>query len=269
MHKTITELGRREAEFLSQVASSQNHQLNIEYAIEFWGSAEMAWKKLRHLERKGWISRIERGKYLVIPLEAGPERQWSEDSYLIATELVQPAAIAYWSALRHWNWTEQIPRIVYVQTTKRKKNSRLSVFNVQYEFVTVNQRKFYGHIKEWRNGKPVLITDKEKTLIDCADDVDRAGSIEELTKAVKASITEISWQKLHEYILRFPNGAVKKRLGFLFESLVTILSPEAQNTLEKWQKSLSAGIVPLQPSKNKIGRTNTHWRILINTEIDD
>jgi Predicted transcriptional regulator len=147
VHKTITELGPREAEFLSKVASTQNHQFNIEYALEFWGSAEMAWKKLRLLERKGWIARIERGKYLVIPLEAGPERQWSEDSYLIANELVQPAAIAYWSALRHWNWTEQIPRIVYVQTTKRKKNSNLLVFNVQYEFVTVNQRKFYGPYK--------------------------------------------------------------------------------------------------------------------------
>src|SRR5437879_4359895 len=146
----------------------------------------MAWKKLRLLERKGWIARIERGKYLVIPLEAGPERKWSEDSYLIAAELVQPAAISYWSAIRHWNWTEQIPRIVYVQSTSRKKNPRRTVFGVQYEFVTVNKRKFYGHVKTWHNGNAILITDKEKTLIDCADDVERAGSLEELSKAVKA-----------------------------------------------------------------------------------
>ncbi|MFH2004853.1 MAG: hypothetical protein ABIK27_09035 [Bacteroidota bacterium] len=207
MKKNISELGPKEAAFLSQVASLENHQFTIKSAIAFWSSAE-----------KGWIARIERGKYFVIPLEAGPERQWSEDTYLIATASVHPAVIAYWSAIRHWNWTEQIPRIVYVQTTKRKSYRLREVFGVQYEFFTVNKRKFYGHVKEWRNGKSVLITDKEKTLVDCADDVERAGSIEELAK-------------LHEYTTKFPNGAVKKRLGYLFEKLVLNLSPEMQNIL--------------------------------------
>ena len=267
VQKNITELGRREAEFLSEVASSKNHQFSTRDATAFWASPQMAWKKLRHLERKGWIARIERGKYLVIPLEAGPERKWSEDSYLIAAQLVQPAAIAYWSAIRHWNWTEQIPRIVYVQTTKRKKNVRRSVFGVRYEFVTVNKRKFYGHVKEWRNGNSVLITDKEKTLIDCADDLERAGSIEELSKAVKAAAPEISWQKLGEYGKRFPNRAVKKRLGFLFETLVMNLPQQARNILGQWQRELSAGITPLQSAGMKKGRVITRWRLLVNAEV--
>ncbi|MBU2635842.1 MAG: hypothetical protein KJ963_01960 [Bacteroidetes bacterium] len=73
MKKNISELGPKEAAFLSQVASLENHQFTIKSAIAFWSSAE-----------KGWIARIERGKYFVIPLEAGPERQWSEDTYLIS-----------------------------------------------------------------------------------------------------------------------------------------------------------------------------------------
>jgi len=152
----------------------------------------LAKKKLYILEKKGWVARIEREKYCVIPLEAGPERQWSEDTYLFANAMVQPAAVAYWSAIRHWNWTEQIPRILYVQTTKRKSNPYREIFGVQYEFITVDKRKFYGHTKESRGGKLVLITDKEKTLIDCADDVERAGGIEELVKAVKAGSSEIT-----------------------------------------------------------------------------
>jgi len=83
--KNITELGPREAEFLSQVASSNQQLFTVQNAVKFWGDVEMAWKKLRHLERKGWIARLERGKYLVIPLEAGPERRWSEDAYIVAS----------------------------------------------------------------------------------------------------------------------------------------------------------------------------------------
>jgi predicted transcriptional regulator of viral defense system len=264
MEKNITSIGQKEAEFLANVSSTNNQQFSMEAAIQFWGSSAMAKKKLYVLERKGWVARIERGKYIVIPLEAGPDRKWSEDSYLIAGALVQPAAIAYWSAIRHWNWTEQIPRIVYVQTTKRKKNPRRIVFGVQYEFVTVAKPKFFGHVKEWRGGKVCLITDKEKTLIDCADDVDRSGSIEELAKAVREGAKEISWKKLREYAARFPNGAVKKRLGYLFETLVPKLPEEAVNVLKEWQQELTAGISPLLPSGNTNAKISTRWKILVN-----
>ena len=44
-------------------------------------------KLLHHLSRKGWLKRLERGKYLIIPLEAGPEAQWAEHEYLIAASL--------------------------------------------------------------------------------------------------------------------------------------------------------------------------------------
>ncbi|HYQ85869.1 MAG TPA: hypothetical protein VES59_01360 [Bacteroidota bacterium] len=266
MHKTITQLGPKEAEFLSLMATSGG-ELTSERAAQFWGSREMVRKKLYQLEKRGWIARLERGKYLVIPLEAGAERSWSEEPYLIASALVQPAAIGYWTAIRHWNWTEQIPRIVYVQTTTRKKLTARIVFGVEYQFVTVPKAKFYGHMKEWYKGKPVLISDKEKTLIDCADDVERAGTIEELAKAVKSAAVEISWPKLDEYVRRFPNRAAMKRLGFLFERLVTSLSEEARGVLEGWESILSAGVVQLQPGGRATGRISTRWRIRINADV--
>lgn len=267
MQKNITELGPREAEFLSKMASSGMEQFTVREAIAFWRGSEMAWKKLRHLERKGWIARIERGKYLVIPLEAGTNRSWSGEPYLIASALVQPAAIAYWTAIRHWNWTEQIPRIIYVQTTTRKKLAARTVFGVHYQFVTVPKTKFYGHTKEWYKGKPVFITDKEKTLVDCADDVERAGTIEELAKAVESAVNEISWPKLDEYVTRSPNGAVAKRLGYLFETLVAELPPKAVQVLAAWQRNLTAGIVPLQPMKSKTGKISTRWRVRANVRL--
>lgn len=113
----------------------------------------------------------------------------------------------------------------------------------------------------------VLITDREKTLVDCADDVDRAGGIEELVKAVKAASREIRWQKLNSYVQRFPNRSVRKRLGFLFESAVRGLTEDAKDILAAWQKELSAGISPLSPSGRKSGRVLTRWRLRVNAEI--
>jgi predicted transcriptional regulator of viral defense system len=267
VQKHITQLGPKEAAFLS-LMSDKGGQFGNERAVQFWGSRKMATKKLYQLERRGWVARIERGKFLVIPLEAGIGRTWSEEPYLVASALVQPAVIAYWTAMRHWNWTEQIPRVVYVQTTSRKKATGRTVFGVRYQFVTVPQTKFYGQVKEWYKGQPVFISDKEKTLIDCADDVERAGTIEELAKAIRSAANEISWSKLSEYIDRFPNRSAMKRLGFLFERLVDNLPDEAHRVLQDCQSALSAGVVPLQPGGKATGKISTRWRIRMNTEIE-
>lgn len=267
MQKNITELGPREAEFLASLAAETDHGFTMEAAVAFWGSPAMAWKKLWRLEQKGWIARIERGKYIIIPLEAGSERMWSEDPYLIAKILVEPAVIAYWSAIRYWNWTEQLPNIIFVQTTKRKKTARRTIFGVPYEIVTITKRKFFGYTKQWRNTIDFLVTDKEKTLIDCADDVERSGSFEELIKAVKEGAKEISWEKLGKYIDQFPNGAVTKRLGFLFEILVPEVPQIAKNMFKKWQSELTSGISPLVPGGRKTGSISSRWRLLINTEL--
>lgn len=44
-------------------------------------------KILSCLVKKGWIKRIEEGRYLLVPLQAGPERQFTEHPFLIASEL--------------------------------------------------------------------------------------------------------------------------------------------------------------------------------------
>ncbi len=263
----MSNLGSRESDFLSTLAGKGKNIFMVSESVEFWGSAHNARIAVHRLLRKGWLKRIEKGKYLIVPFEAGKDRHWTEDPLIIAGELVRPASIGYWSAIRHWNWTEQIPMIVYVQTTARKNNPRPKVLGVQYEIVTLNPRKYFGHVKEWRNGKAVFVSGREKTLIDCADDVGRAGGIDELSKAVKAAALHISWKKLDEYAGRFPNRAVMKRLGYLLETLVPGLSQEGRNVLLKWQRELSAGIVPLQPSARKSGRTVTRWRIRVNAEI--
>ena len=267
MSKNISELGPREAQFISLFATKNHGFFQMEEAVQFWKSRKLTHDILWRLEKKGWIERIERGKYLIIPLEAGPQRRWSADSYVIANFLVEPAAISYWTAICHWNWTEQIPRIVYVQTTKRKSRSSHRIFGVEYEIVTVSKRKFFGHAKEWRDGKACLVTDKEKTLIDCADYVKRSGSIVELAKAVKEAVGQISWSRLDDYTKRFPNGAVKKRLGYLFDTLLSPLPEEATNVLEEWQKTLTKGISPLNPAGPRSGKISTRWKIMINAEI--
>ena len=62
---------------------------------------------------------------MVVPLQAGLDRVWSEDALAVGTFLAPDGAAAYWSAVRHWNWTTQLPRVVTFMTPRRGSTARL------------------------------------------------------------------------------------------------------------------------------------------------
>jgi hypothetical protein len=119
------------------------------------------WLALTRLQKTGWIKRLKRGVYLIVPLEAGVERQWTEDAFVVACFLAQPAAVAYWSAMRHWNWTTQVPQTVFVQTTQRKSAYKRIVLGVTYRFIPVVPKKFFGIRRERIGAKMFSVTDRE------------------------------------------------------------------------------------------------------------
>ena len=90
--KQSTRLGPQERLFLTTLASEGKRIIHFADALPYWSTAHQTRKALSRLERKGWLKRLERGVYLLIPLEAGPEGKWSEDPLVIAAQLVPGGA---------------------------------------------------------------------------------------------------------------------------------------------------------------------------------
>lgn len=112
-------------EMLSKLACNGKTIFTFEDAMEISHySPETLRLTLHNLKKSKWIDRIERGKYIIIPLEAGPEGLYTEHEFIIASFLVDPYAISYWSALNFYGFTEQIPRTVYISTTRKKKERK-------------------------------------------------------------------------------------------------------------------------------------------------
>jgi len=237
----------------------------VEQARYFWGNGAYTTNVLGRLESKGWLRRLERGTYLIIPLEAGPARDWSESALVIAPYLIRPAAIAYWSALHYWNMTEQIPHTVFVQSTRRKHRRQIEVLGIPFRFVTVTETKFFGVIQHTLGGKPLYVTDREKTLLDGADRPDLSGGIGQLAQALRTAWADVDWQRLDEYLVRWGTGSLAKRIGYLVETLELPL-PDREERLARWRSSLSSGIALLEPRRGSTGRIVTRWRLRVNVE---
>ena len=85
------------------------------------GAAPRATAFLLHdLARKGWLRRLERGKYLILPLEAGMSGRYTEHEFIIAASLVTPYYIGFWTALNHYGYTEQFSATTFVAIPTRK-----------------------------------------------------------------------------------------------------------------------------------------------------
>lgn len=214
---------------------------------------------LQSLLEKRWLERIERGKYLIIPLEAGPNRRWSEEAFVIASHLVEPYMVSYWSALNYWSLTEQIPATVFVQTPKRKPNK--TVLGVSFQFITLPEKKFFGQTHIWFGDKKVEITDREKTIVDCLDHPEYCGGLIEAAKGLVNGIEGgVNLETLTGYAERMDNSAIFKRLGYLCE----LFNLPVEGFIDRWRNRMAAGYSLLDPTAGESGRRYSRWNIRLN-----
>jgi len=222
---------------------------------------------LHDLEKTGWVTRLERGKYMIIPVDAGDAGKWSEHPYIIASRIVEPYAIAYWSALSHWGYTEQLLKTTFVLTTRRRFKMKKEIMGQTYLFVCVPERKFFGISQAWIGSSRIIVTDREKTLVDCLDRPKYCGGLIEVSKALRQAFEEkqVSAEKLLSYAKRVGNKAVFKRLGYLAE----VLKLDAPGIEKKCLKKISKGYSKLDPSLPAKGKYNSKWNLIENVGISE
>lgn len=261
--RNIMSLSKQESELLATISAQGKNIFTFSDALEFLGSPDAAMNALGRLVRNRWLFRLENGLYMIIPLEAGPKREWSENALIIASHLVSPGAVAYWSAMRFWNMTEQLPHVQFIQTTKRKRS--VSIQGISYRFITVSEKRFFGNVSKQIEAQTITVTDLEKTLIDAADRPDLSGGIIQLAEAMFAVSDQIDWEKLTGYLEKWGGGAVAKRLGYLLERLALPLPIQKRELIvDKWRSMISKGISSLEPGSPKIGPTLVRWQLQIN-----
>jgi len=218
---------------------------------------ETLWVLISRMEKKGWIERIERGKYLIIPL--GNEKgKYTLNEFVIGSMLVKPYSISYWSALHYYGLTEQIPNTVFIQTTARKKKNEKIVMGVKYKIIKLKESKFFGIKNVWIDEEKVCVTEKEKTIIDCLDKPQYCGGIIEVMKALKSP--EIRKEKLIEYSQKIGNSGVIRRLGYIFDCLDMKI---------KLPKVVTRNYLYFDPTMPHKGKKDAKWKLIINLDKKD
>lgn len=253
-------LSRSESLLLSSLAEKNKTIFELaDIVAELGCSYEYAKVLVNKLAGKKWVTPLKRGTYLIVPLSAGAEPKYTEHEFVIASKLVSPYYIAYWSALNFHGLTEQTPFTVFVATTKRRTNK--AILGTGYKFVTLDKKKFFGFEARPIGSHKVDLSTLEKTLADALDHPEYCGGIGEVAKALWNANGKASLETLVDHASRMRNGAILKRLGFLVE----LLGLKADDRLVKTMRRLiSKGFSKLDPTAPRKGLHLTRWNLLVN-----
>jgi len=255
---TARSLSKREYEIMVEVARSDMSIFTIrQISAMFKKSKKEFWPILHRLVRKGWLERIEKGKYMHVPFKA--KEGWLEHPYLIVAKLLKNYYISYRAALSYYGLTEQLPHYVYVATTQRKREKVIQDYTLK--FIRMKPDKFFGYKTEMIDGQEVMVAESEKAIIDCLDHEEYSGSIVEIVKAINE--TRISHAKLKKYAIRMGNSSLIRRLGYLMD-MVGKNSSGLEKHIGTFREIYLSTLFP----KKNFG-VDKKWKLIINLKKED
>ena len=255
---TISGLGQKEAELVARLSYEKKKIVWAEELDKYLpGNFKYRKQFVYNLKQKGILTPIKRGVYVFTPLDSIP-------SGVRVNELLIPPIffprknyyIGYSTMFNYYGFIEQLFQVVYVINTSLCRERNIS--GITYNFVKVSEDRLYGLERIKIEGMEVIISSKERTLVDLIYFNKPVGGIVPATQIFKriAGTKDCSMNKLIEYAAKFPNITTRKRIGLLLESMdvkKSILRPLVKSVEKTAISSLNS---------SRMGTINKTWRVI-------
>jgi predicted transcriptional regulator of viral defense system len=227
---------------------------------------ERASRLLRHLAAQGWLTRVRRGLYAAVPIEVEDPEAWRVDPWTIAATALAPSYIGGWTALHHWDLTDQLFATTVAVTARPVPQREREIGGARFELRHRPVDALFGTESVWREGIPVEVSDPERTLIDCLDDPSLGGGIQHVVEALAQwhGSPRANSNQLIAHGERLGNRTVFKRLGLALETL----GIEDSDLIEACRARISSGVSLLDPGREPSGSITTRWNLRVNASVE-
>jgi predicted transcriptional regulator of viral defense system len=213
METNLRTLGPNETKVVLSLREQGRDVVRTADIIGLLGSEQTARTVVRNLIKKGWLTRLIGGRYMLLPPEHGPENIGENNPLALASAAVEPSYVGWWPAAAYHGFTTQKPMTVTVAVLRQV--SARTIEGTEVRFVKVAARKFFGFGSYMVYGRTVGISNPEKTVIDCIDRPDLAGGPAELARIVNGAMGEVDPGKLVSDAMTMRSTSLLQRLGFL------------------------------------------------------
>ena len=261
-------LSPQESRVVLSLAEQGGKEVERQEIIDMLGaSPQAADHVIRALRRKGWLERASWGRYLLIPPEMGPDALGESNVLALASRIADPYYFGYGTAATHYGLTTQHRHVVQLVTPVRARNRR--VLDTDVRIVNPVRRKFFGFGPVEVLGYTVMMSDREKTVIDCIDRPDLAGGVGEVATILATACRRIDWDRAANYLERIASRTLTRSFGWLADHAgATIPDDIYAHLLDLSKGSSKAFLGPRSPKPGAIGYQGT-WQLAVNVGRDE
>ena len=224
---------------------------------------------IESLRRKGWLERASWGKYLLVPPEHGTEALGNSNLLAQTSLIAERYYIGYGTAAAHYGLTTQHRNVIFLVTPEHVRPRHVG--EAQVRIVNPSASKFFGFEPVDVLGYKVMISDREKTAIDCVDRPALAGGVGEAATILATASRRFDWTKVADYLQRIESGALVRRFGWLADHVKADMPPEIRERLMRLTgRSTRAwvGVAPERTVPGAIGYDDT-WRLFVNVPREE
>lgn len=194
---------------------------------------------LRRYKQQELISQVRRDLYVITDLAS---KSAIATKYEIGSQINFSSYLSYHAALEYYGLAHQIFHEMQVSSKERFNN-----FEYNGIYYVYSESKLDAGIVTPPTDSLVRITDLERTILDCINQIDRSGGLEELLSCF-ALITYVNESKLQNYLELFNKQVLFQKTGLI---------------LSYFQKEMKLGDSFFEFCKSKIGKsvrylTDTH-----------
>ena len=181
------------------------------------------------LTKDGWLIRIKRGLYAISDLS---NRGFLTVSpYVVANLLTTESYVSFESALNFHGIFDQLTHKVI--SISRKQYKTVPLHSMEYSFVKVQEKWFFGWEMVTIDNKEIRIATAEKALIDMVQFHKSKYSVDLLIEKLQDNKDSLNLDRLQEYLEKMSATTIKT-FGFVFD-LLSIDSVKLQEMLKNKQ----------------------------------
>lgn len=196
------------ADFLSQ------RVFTLEEVKARYGLSDHAAKQaVQYAKSRGQIGAVRPGLYYVVPPGTDPGA-FRPDPYLVASKAAPAGLLAYHAALDLHGVAYSAFYEVAVAVPRWRRGFRVGAFQVRFVVAPTT----FGADTVTREGVPVRVTDRERTVVDGTDRPRYAGGLEEYLRSV-ASFPSVDHRRVLEYVRRYGRSGLASKVGWVLDRL--------------------------------------------------
>ena len=259
---TKISLGPNETTVVARLSYEKATVVTLEQLKALFGFDNTSMNRIVfRLKKKGILRPIKKGIYFYSPLESGPAGR-NINEFLVPS-LLYPKGnyyVGYGTMYNYYGFTDQIFQQMCILNTS--KQYQKAIGGMMFKMIKIAPRRLYGLETIKIRGVEVIVSDKERTLVDLVNFSKPVGGLKQALNILKEQVLtkQVNTKKLIKYASQFPIASTRKRIGFILEE--ADLPDEVLKPLTKSVDKTSFST--LYDIRSRKGKINKRWRLIEN-----